>query len=284
MLALSYEEAMENSPIVLTLTLDNSQPIALTSFVKAFTSLADEYRDQVRKNADFENEDAEIFVKEVRQGSIIADLIPYAIQALPIIASELDQIYLVVEFVNKWKERLISLTEGIVPPGSSKSDLKRWMDGVEAIARDPKAKATLEAATFEDGKRQVRAAFTFQSSEAKKIRATASKEIERIEKSQNTEFTRVLMVFTRSDVSNAKIGKRSGERVLVQQIYDRSLALTYGSELAEQRIKHEIRESDENIYKKGFIVDVNVQYVGTRPVAYSIIEVREVIDLPTEEQ
>ena len=236
MLALSYEEAMENSPIVLTLTLDNSQPIALTSFVKAFTSLADEYRDQVRKNADFENEDAEIFVKEVRQGSIIADLIPYAIQALPIIASELDQIYLVVEFVNKWKERLISLTEGIVPPGSSKSDLKRWMDGVEAIARDPKAKATLEAATFEDGKRQVRAAFTFQSSEAKKIRATASKEIERIEKSQNTEFTRVLMVFTRSDVSNAKIGKRSGERVLVQQIYDRSLALTYGSELAEQRI------------------------------------------------
>jgi len=50
--------------------------------------------------------------------------------------------------------------------------------------------------------------------------------------------------------------------------------------LAEQRIKHEIRETDDNIYKKGFTVDVKLQSVGGRTVAYSILTVHDVVDLP----
>jgi hypothetical protein len=31
--------------------------------------------------------------------------------------------------------------------------------------------------------------------------------------------------------------------------------------------KHEIREADDNLFKKGFIVDVNVETMGGRSVA-----------------
>lgn len=58
------------------------------------------------------------------------------------------------------------------------------------------------------------------------------------------------------------------------------MPLVYGSELAEERIKHEIREADENVYKKGFIVDVNVKSTGGRPVAYAITNIHQIIDLP----
>jgi hypothetical protein len=68
--------------------------------------------------------------------------------------------------------------------------------------------------------------------------------------------------------------------VKIEEISDRSLALVYGSELAEQRIKHEIREADENVYKKGFVVDVNVRSTGGRPVAYAATHVHQVVDLP----
>ena len=71
-----------------------------------------------------------------------------------------------------------------------------------------------------------------------------------------------MMLFTRSDVGNATVGKRSGERVIIEEVHGKALALMYASEMAEEWIKHEIREAEDNIYKKGFVVDVNVRMVG----------------------
>jgi len=75
-------------------------------------------------------------------------------------------------------------------------------------------------------------------------------------------------------------GKPSGERIVIEDISDKPLALIYASEMAEDRIKHEIREADENVFKKGFVVDVNVRSIGGRPVAYAVTNVHQVIDLP----
>lgn len=114
---------MENSPIILTLKIDNSTPIPLSSFVKAFTSLAAEYENSLRDSVDFQNDNAEIFIKEVRSGSIIADLIPFAAATLPLVVSEADKIVVAVEFVRKWETRLKSLARGVIPDGASRSDL-----------------------------------------------------------------------------------------------------------------------------------------------------------------
>ena len=278
----TYDELMKQAPVILTLTIDNSQPIKLSAFVNAFTSLAREYRQTVQESEKYSADEAEIYVKEIRSGSIVADLIPVAATMLPLITAEADRIILAIEVVEKWRTKVSSLLDGVIPEDSSKSDLKAWANAVEAIARDPDASSTLEAASFEDGKRQVRASITFNTNEAIKMERVIDAEFERLEESKHADHERVLMVFTRSDVGDAPLGKRSGERVLIQEISEKNLAITYGSELAEERIKHEIRESDENIYKKGFNVDVKVQYTGSRAVAYSIMHVHDVIDLPGE--
>ena len=282
MLPISYKEAMEAEPAIITLTIDNSQPIKLSDFVHAFTSLAEEYRETVKDNDNFSIDEAEIYVKEIRSGSIIADLIPVALSVVPLIATEIDKVFLAVEVVERWRSKLTSLFQGIVPDNASRSDLKRWLNAVEGIARDPQASSTIEATVFEDGKREVRASFTFRTSEAKKIESVIEGEFLRLDAKKQADHERVLMIFTRSDVGNAPVGKRSGERVVIAEISDKPLAITYGSELAEERIKHEIREGDDNIFKKGFNVDVKVQMSGTRPVAYSIMNVHDVIDLPEE--
>jgi len=69
---------------------------------------------------------------------------------------------------------------------------------------------------------------------------------------------------------------------MVEAISDRELPLVYASDLAEQRMKHEITEADENIFKKGFMVDVNVETKGGRPVAYRVTNLHQVIDLPED--
>jgi len=37
--------------------------------------------------------------------------------------------------------------------------------------------------------------------------------------------------------------------VKIVEISDKRLPLVYGSEIAEEKIKHEIREADDNVYK-----------------------------------
>lgn len=70
---------------------------------------------------------------------------------------------------------------------------------------------------------------------------------------------RVLMIYTRTDVHDATVNKKSGERVLIRDIADTDHSVMYGSEMVEREIRQLIREADENVYKKGFVVDAVVQ-------------------------
>jgi len=96
------------------------------------------------------------------------------------------------------------------------------------------------------------------------------------------DYQRVLMWFKRSDKDDAALGVRSGERVVIEKISEQDRPLIYASNLAEERIKDVMRNTDENIYHKGFVVDVNVQMKGGKPVAYAIAHVHQIIDLPSE--
>lgn len=183
--------------------------------------------------------------------------------------------------MKKYRDRfaaLLGFSAGKAP--STKSELQTFHDAVQAIANDPAGSAKLEAAVFKDGKKDIVAAFKFDTTDAKKVRDEVGKRISQIEQPGSTEHRRVLMVFTRSDINNADLGKKSGERARIEELSNKPLALMYGSELAEERIKHEIREADENVFKKGFVVDVLVKLRGGDPVAYSVTNVHDVIDLP----
>ncbi|TJV70881.1 MAG: hypothetical protein E5X76_18225 [Mesorhizobium sp.] len=268
---------MGEQPAHLILTLDTKSPIELGDFVRSFTSIAVEYERYVREVAPDQTAEAQMFVGQVTAGSIIAELIP----ALAPFAGEIENALLLAEFVKKYRERFAALL-GFSPSKApaTKSELQTFHDAVQAIANDPAGSAKLEAAVFKDGKKDIVAAFKFDTGEAKKVRDEVGKRISQIEQPGSSEHQRVLMVFTRSDVNNADLGKKSGERVRIEELSSKPLALMYGSELAEERIKHEIREADENVFKKGFVVDVLVKLRGGDPVAYSVTNVHDVIDLP----
>lgn len=151
-----------------------------------------------------------------------------------------------------------------------------------SIANDPAGSTTLEAAAFEDGKKKIRAAFRFRSDEARIVRDALEVRKRELEHKDQADHQRVLMVFTRSDVNDAELGKRSGERVKIEELSPKALALMYGSNLAEERIKHEIRVADDNVFKKGFVVDVNVRMREGKPVAYAVTNVHDVVDLPDD--
>jgi hypothetical protein len=277
----TYAQAMAQGEPLITLILDTREPMQIGAFVGVFASLASEYERYIKRAHPDLSSEAELYVREVRPGSVVVDMLPWLSYAAPFIA-EMDKALIVEQFVRVWGTRfraLLGVATGADMP-QTRPELKDWADAVSAIARDPDASARLEAATFEDGKKKLRAAFMFNTSEAKQALKTIESRQRQLEKTDHADYSRVLMRFTRSDVGDVNVGRPSGERVIVDEISDKPLALIYASELAEERIKHEIREADENVFKKGFVVDVNMRSVGGRPVAYAVKHVHQVIDLP----
>ncbi|QOZ55155.1 hypothetical protein XH90_30035 [Bradyrhizobium sp. CCBAU 53338] len=225
--------------------------------------------------------DAKIYVREVRAGSIEADLIPWAMQGLSAVVNVVEQIQIVEKFVRNYSAVLGKYLGGTKEPEATRSDLKDLMGSVVAIANDPNGHARLKAVVFEDGKKKVRAALSFDTLQAREAQRQIEDQKLQLESSSTTaDHRRVLMTFKQSNVKDSVMGKRTGERVAIEDISPRDLPLIYASELAEQRIKHEVREADDNVYKKGFIVDVNVQLSGGRPAGYRVTNLHQVIDLP----
>jgi hypothetical protein len=277
-LIMSQRKPAEPAHIVLNIQTRN--PIELGDFVSAFTSIASQYEKFVRSNYPDMSGDANIFVREVRAGSIEADLIPWALQGLSAVVNVIEQIQIVDKFVRTYGGRLSTYIAGSKEPEATRSDLKDFMGAVSAIANDPNGRATLQAVAFEDGKKKIKAAITFTTLEARQAQVQIEDQRLMLEASASADHQRVLMVFKQSNVKDAVMGKRTGERVAIEEISPRDLPLIYASDLAEQRIKHEVREADDNVYKKGFIVDVNVQLVGGKPAGYRVTNVHQVIDLP----
>ena len=278
----TYASAMERGQPYIRLKLDTNKPIEMGEFVGAFTSIAAEYDRFIRGVEPGQVPDATLYVRDVRDGCIEADLIPWLIGGgfigLLAAANTLH------EFVERYGGRI---SKYLHPNGraedANKSELKHFADQVAAIASNPDSALEIAAIEVEDGEHRVKAAFKFSTSEAKDIERRINDHRRELEHSAGTDHERVLMTFTRSDVRQSVVGKRSGELVRIGAISDRSLPLIYASELAEREIKHEIAEAEDNVYKKGFVVDVNVEDRSGKPLAYRVTNLHQVIDLPDED-
>lgn len=280
----TYAAAMERGQSVIELKLDVEQAIELDDFVGAFTALGAEYDRYMRQHHPDLRADASLYVKQVEKGSIIAHLVPW-IPVLVMTAAHMEQVLIMEDFVRRWGSRLMVYRKlGGRAENATKGELSDIMDQVAAIANNPGSNLQLAVVELKSGEKTASASFKFDTADARAIRERALEHTLEIEHQSHAPHSHVLMVFTRSDIKTVPIGKKSGELVEVEAIEPgKSLPLIYASPLAEERIKHEIREAEDNVFKKGFIVDVDVMTRRGRNVAYAVKNFHQVIDLPDED-
>jgi hypothetical protein len=137
----------------------------------------------------------------------------------------------------------------------------------------------IAAIEIEEEGHKVKAAFKFNTAEARIIRDQVEAARHQLERKTGDTVERVLLTFTRTDIGLPAVGQGTGERVKIESISDKSLPLIYASSLAEERMKYEIIEASENVYKKGFVVDVIIETRNGKPAAYKVSHVHDVIDL-----
>jgi hypothetical protein len=277
----SYSAFMAEGQPFIRICIEFQEPIELGNFVAAFTSLSGQYDKFIKTSRPDLAADADLFVKEVRAGSIEVDLLPWIVPSVAGALALMDQIMTVDSFVRIYGAKILAY---IKPGGRAadvgKSDLKEIMGAVKAIAADPDASSRIEAVYYENGKEQVKTAIRFNTQQARVAEREVQAHMIEIESKSSADHNRVLMTFSQSNIKTTEPGKRTGERVVIAGISPQDLPLIYASDMAEQRIKHEITEADDNVFKKGFVVDANVETRNGKPVAYRVTNVHQVIDLP----
>ncbi len=270
---------MEEQRPFITLTLDLQDPVEIADFVALFASVGRQYEQYIKVTYPDANSEAKVFVHEVRKGSIVADLF---VGDLGELIRVMDDALIVTGFSALMAKVLKGYLDGKRNPDASKSDLKDYHGTVRAVAKDRGGNATIEKATYKQGLLSKEIVYTFTTAEARATAAEIETHQRDLEKITTADHTRVLMVFKRSDVGDVALGKSSGERVVIEEISEKDFALVYASDLAEEKIKHEIRDTEDNIYHKGLVVDVNVRFRGGKQVAYAVTHVHQVIDLPDD--
>lgn len=280
---------MKSGVPFIRMKLDTHHPIELGEFVSAFTALASQYDKFVRTEKPDADPEATLFIKEIREGCIEADLIPWIYGAAVAVGETISysaSLITLTDFVDRYGSKLRFFNQPTArDPGASVLDLSDFYDQTAAIASVPDSKLSVAAISVEHGASKVSAVFQFDTSEAKNIRDNVARQKLELERTSNATHQRVLLTLAQTSLKRVPVGKkRTGDRGIIQSIYpEKDLALVYSSDLAEQRIKEEIRDAQENVYFKGFEVDVNVEIRNEKPIAYRITNLHDVIDLPQDE-
>lgn len=267
----------------LELSLELADPIEVRELGDMLGSLANQYDDFVRAVAPEAENTARFYIKSIREGSIIIDFVATAIGVM-------DQALITRDFSKTVTSRFNRLRG---PDGAdnakamTKRELGQVADMLRPVAEDRDGKMVLayrEVTEKPDGeRREVQVAV--QTGEAARDLGTVMRATLAVKPDVRHErHEHVVMQFWQTNVGDPKTGKRSGHKVVIAAVTDAAKPVVYQSDLAEDRIKHEIAEAEDNIYRKGFLVTVIAEWHGEKLIVYRLAEVHGVFDLDEDEQ
>lgn len=259
----------------LTVTLDLSEPVEIGDLAAFYSGLGAQFESFLKQNYPDVRGEAKIFVKEIRSGSIISDIFPN----IPDLVGYMDTVLIVTGFASLISKRVRSLAHGSHIVGASKSDLQEVGKTIRALSNDTKGALIIASMKYDQGIWHKNIELKFSTSDARAAERTIEDQKNSIDNISHSDFSKVVMFFERSAKSKSDVLRPTGELVVIEEINSKPKSLIYASESAERIIKREIRESDDNIYKKGFIVDANVKKKEGKIIAYAITNVHQIIDL-----
>lgn len=279
MLSLDYDQFMERAGAYLELKLEISDLVEVRELGDMLGSLADQYDDHVKEHYGDQAHEGRFYVQEIKRGSIIMQFIANTIGFM-------DQTLILKQFFDLTKDRFGLYLNGVGEPKAAPEKRKQIADMVRAVAEAEEGKLSLAYKEKDaDGSEAV---LVIEKGEAREVLSTAlQNKLSMIENDKAAKFDtrrRVLMVFFQTNKKTQTSGKNSGERVIIEEIDKKPKALIYESVSAENQVKHEMLREPDNIYLKGFIVDVSVEMSKDRIVAYRLLEVHQIIDIEPDEE
>ncbi len=253
----------------LTIEIKNKRPIELIDLTESLLSVGDEYKRFIAANPEFaDSPGLKLYVKEIRAGSIVTELMALAPLALPFIHESKNLVefakYLKTTyeyFAGKGKE---------TPALIEKASYNNFTKIIETTAKDSGSQLVVNA--FEGG--QVVVNFNLNSTEANAAQNTIRRALEEMREPETRIHNQVLLYWyqARGDVKS-----NAGDKGIIESISAAPVKVVFENEKIKALM---LLESGENPFRSVYIVDVFVETVTGKPALYKVSAFHERLDKP----
>ena len=259
----------------LTVEYKNKQPVEVADFANSLFAVANEYKRFTEiRHADSEVPEVRLYVKEMREGSIIAILQPLqptidftvatAVAAIPSIANVND----IIEFGGHLRDAVrFLLGASGKRPELTKSSLENVNSIVEPTAKDQGAQLIINV-TGNNNKMLV---INASSLDSNAVQNAAKRELKNLALPAQESYEKVILTWyqVRKDRSD------KGDRAIIESISDRPFRCVFQNET----VKAAILADEENLFKFAYYVDVMVERIKGKIICYKIMGLYEKISL-----
>lgn len=246
----------------LTIEIKNTKPVELADLTQAFLSFSEEFK-RTLEIADPEAAaaDVRLYVKELRTGSIIADIIAISPQLLQSV-SYASAVWSFAKHLKGAYEFLTGKTD--VEPSLDKTSYENLSNFIEPIAKDNGSQVNIGTV---NGPVYV----SMTSTEANAAQNTARRKIEELKEPESRTHEKVLLYWyqARNDATST-----AGDKGIIESISRRAVKVI----CATDAIKSRMILDDANPFRYAYVVDVIVETVREKPAAYKVIAVHERIE------
>lgn len=254
-----------------TYELNNTRPTELQDLSASLLAIGDQFRAFSRRQGEgLSEDDYRLYVREVRSGSIIMDLVSMATQPqmlaplTPLLIPFAQELADWFEFLKGVKDAK-DIKELIL--GSSKKDLQQISQIVEPAAKDPGSSIQINAT--HGGIVVVGGRIT--SLEANAGQNILRRYIDNVALAiTGIHRDQVLYWYQMRDDRAAK----PGDKGVIERLWKNPVKVRITSD----DIKREMIDKQDNPFRKFYVVDVDVTEVQGRPVLYRILEVKDTFD------
>lgn len=250
---------------VLTVRIENSQPVELASLTESLQAFANAHSRFAEERGVAINGDAvRLYIREIRTGSIIIDLMALAAN-VPIFP---DQIKSLVDYA-KFISESLKFFKGDAPTeptGLKPRDVEDLTKFLTPVANDTRGTLHLTAGTV--GTVNV-VNYNVTSTEANAIQNRARNWLtQRAAPVHGIQRQQLFYFFQARNDAQAT----AGDRGIIEAISPNSVKTVFANEQAKQAMLNEA------LFRKAYIVDVDVQTINGRPRLYRIMEVTDTLD------
>lgn len=263
----------QTQDVRLVITIENREPIELLDLTKSLVSLSTQFVSYVEKYGDCkENREAKLYVKEIKQGSVIFELFEFATAGMIPFLENTNTIIGFAQFFDKVVKYFLK-NEG-EDPDLRPSDMREYSTIVNPISKDNGSQMNIS--TTING--NVVNHFHINSTESNAFQNILTKEVEKLKLPEHTDeiHKEVLMTWfqARDDIRS-----KTGNKVLIDDLYKRPLNITF----EDDELKETMLHSDLNPFNTVYVVDVKIQTVQDEPKAYKIMKLHNHFDRNEEE-
>ena len=249
----------------LVVTLEHKRPIELVDFTASLTAFGQAYEDfVVGEGYDHQVGNVRLYIRELRSGSIIAELQALAEQT-SFVLKHLDVYAGFVANLNELTNWF--LTKGPERTAPSKKTATRLSQIIEPVAKDGSAQLFVDVGGVEISNH-----FHVNSEQANAVQNQIRRFVGDSPPSSSIYQDQVMyLAQLRGDASS-----KAGDRGVIERFSDKPVKLLFASE----DVKRKILDLPDNPFGQVFVVDCEAHFAEGKPALYKIYNVTDVIEKP----